>query len=87
MFKREPIAKLPFREEPLSSMLMGRVEKEIDNSRSDMSRVKRVELIGLGPGAKLRISVPGIDSEHRIWRSAWGEVGEKGWEKRSHPLQ
>lgn len=36
VFKKEPLANLQFREESLSSMLMGRVEKEIDNSRSGL---------------------------------------------------
>lgn len=54
--------------------------------QSEMSHVRQDEPTGLGPGAKLRISVPGIDSEHHIWRSAWGEVGEKGQERKLYPL-
>lgn len=36
VFRKEPIAKLPFGEESLSGMLMVRVEKEISNSRSSL---------------------------------------------------
>lgn len=50
-----------------------------------MSHVRRNEPFGLGPGAKLRISAPGIDSESRL--EIWiGKIGEKGRERKSDPL-
>lgn len=51
--------------------------EDTEISQSERNHVRWDKGIGLGPGAKLRVSVPGTDSEHHTQRFGARRLGRK----------